>query len=119
MIYDITPVAKPRQTRSDKWKKRPAVMKYRAFKDECRLKKVVIPDAGAHITFVIPFPKSYSLKKRKNLDGQPHVQVPDVDNLAKAVFDAVFSDDSGVYDIRISKYWGYTGRIIVDIPDEL
>ena len=113
MIYNIKPVAKPRQTRSDKWKTRPAVMKYRAFKDECRLNKVELPDFGAHVTFVIPFPKSYSLKKRKNLDGKPHVQVPDVDNLAKALMDAIFGDDSCVYDIRISKYWGYSGKIII------
>lgn len=113
-VYDIVPVAKPRQTSSDKWKQRPAVMKYRAFKDECRLNKVELPDTGAHITFIIPFPKSYSLKKRRKMDGQPHIQVPDVDNLCKALMDAVFGDDSGVYDIRISKYWGYTGKIVID-----
>ncbi|EPC1806961.1 RusA family crossover junction endodeoxyribonuclease, partial [Klebsiella pneumoniae] len=25
-IYDITPIGKPRMTRADKWKQRPAVM---------------------------------------------------------------------------------------------
>jgi len=34
--YKITPVPKPRQTRSDKWKQRPCVMRYRAFADEVR-----------------------------------------------------------------------------------
>ena len=38
MIYDITPCPKPRQTQSDKWKKRPPVLRYRAFADEVRLK---------------------------------------------------------------------------------
>ena len=32
-IYDITPIGKPRMTRADKWKQRPAVMRYRAFCD--------------------------------------------------------------------------------------
>lgn len=39
-IYDITPIGKPRMTRADKWKKRPAVMRYRAFCDEARLRKI-------------------------------------------------------------------------------
>lgn len=36
--YIITPVPKPRQTQADKWKQRPAVMRYRAFADEAPLK---------------------------------------------------------------------------------
>ena len=36
MWIDITPVAKPRQTRSDVWKKRPCVVKYRQFADDLR-----------------------------------------------------------------------------------
>jgi len=112
--YDISPVPAPRQTRSDNWKKRPCVMKYRAFKDECRLKKVELPKAFAHVTFVIPFPKSYSLKKKKSLNGKPHLQTPDLDNMCKALIDAVYSQDSDVYDIRISKYWGYEGKIIIE-----
>ena len=113
MEYDITPIAKPRQTRSDKWKKRDVVMRYRAFKDECRLKKVELPASGAHVTFIVPFPKSWSKKKRDKFDCQPHTSTPDVDNLCKALMDAVHGDDSHVYDIRISKYWGYSGKIIV------
>ena len=101
-------------TARDKWKGRPVVLRYHAFKDECRLKKVELPDAGAHVTFIIPFPKSYSLKKRRKLDGQPHIQVPDVDNLCKALLDAIFGEDSHVYDVRISKYWGHTGQIIIE-----
>ena len=61
--YLITPVTKPRQTRSDVWKKRKPVMKYRAFADEVRANKVIIPSGGCHVTFIIPMPKSYSKKK--------------------------------------------------------
>ena len=89
-------------------------MRYRAFKDECRLKNVKLPAVGAHVTFIIPFPSSYNRKKRTKLDGQPHTNTPDVDNLCKALMDAVHGDDSHVYDIRISKYWGHTGKIIID-----
>lgn len=36
--YPIVPVPKPRMTQRDKWQKRPAVMRYRAFCDEVRAK---------------------------------------------------------------------------------
>ncbi len=111
MIYNITPVSKPRQTRSDKWNKRPCVVNYRAFADECRLKKVHIPESGAHITFYIPMPKSWSKKKAQEMDGKPHQQTPDKDNLEKALMDAVLKQDCMVWDSRVSKRWAREGYI--------
>lgn len=116
--YDIKPTPKPRMTQRDKWKPSASALRYFAFKDECMLKKVELPESGAHVTFIIPFPKSYSLKKRRKLDGQPHIQRPDVDNLCKALMDAVYGEDCGVYDIRISKFWGYAGKIIIEKNDD-
>jgi len=111
--YDITPVAKPRQTRSDKWKQRPCVMRYRAFADEVRAAGIKIPESGAHIFFIIPMPKSWSKHKKTMMDGRPHQAKKDVDNLLKSVLDAVYKDDSCVWDIRISKVWGNKGGIII------
>ena len=116
MIYHITPVSKPRQTRSDKWKKRPCVMKYRAFADECREQGIIIPNHGAHIVFQMPMPKSWSKKKKEEMDGMPHQQRPDVDNLAKALMDAVLKEDCCVWDVRITKEWGYCASIEINIP---
>ncbi len=113
--YPIIPVPKPRMTRADKWKQRPAVLKYRAFCDEVRLRGVQVPEAGAHIVFVLPMPGSWSKRKRAEMDGQPHRQKPDVDNLAKAVLDALYQDDSGVWDLRVSKRWGEVGSIRVGV----
>ena len=112
--YPIIPVPKPRQTRADKYKKRPPVLRYRAFADECRLRKVHVPLYGAHITFVLPMPKGWSDKKKIDMNQMPHQQKPDVDNLAKALFDAVYSDDSKIWDARITKIWGFEGEIIID-----
>jgi Holliday junction resolvase RusA-like endonuclease len=111
VIYDITPTPKPRMTQKDKWAKRPVVQKYWAFKKECQLKKVDLPESGSHVIFTIPFPKSYSKKKMRQLEDKPHQSKPDVDNMLKALMDAVYGDDSGVYDVRVSKIWGYTGQI--------
>ncbi len=113
MTYNITPVPKPRQTQSDKWKQRPAIMKYRAFADECRYKKVKF-GSGDHVIFVIPMPASWSKKKKKIYGTQPHRQKPDLDNLIKALGDSLYEDDSILYSYTATKVWGYEGKIIID-----
>lgn len=113
MIYDITPRPAPRMTKADRWKKRPCVLRYFAFRDECKLKNVTF-DNGQSITFVVPFPKSYSKKKKQSLDGQPHTLKPDIDNLTKALFDALYDDDAHIWHIAgLKKIWGYEGKIII------
>ena len=114
-VYQITPVPKPRQTRSDKWKVRPNVARYRAFCDEVRLRKVTLPESGYHVIFVLPMPKSWSKKKKAEMDGKPHQQTPDKDNLEKALLDALFQDDSHIWDGRVTKRWGQEGQIIIDV----
>jgi Holliday junction resolvase RusA-like endonuclease len=113
--YPIVPMGKPRQTQRDKWKKREVVTRYHTFKDECRLANVTLPEAGAHVTFVLPMPASWSRKKRDQMDGAPHTQKPDIDNCTKALMDAVFPDDSGVWDIRTTKIWGLEGQIRITV----
>ncbi len=73
-----------------------------------------VPESGAHITFVLPMPPSWSKKKRDAMDGQPHQQKPDLDNLKKSLLDALFEDDSHIWDARTSKVWGETGMIIIE-----
>jgi Holliday junction resolvase RusA-like endonuclease len=94
MIFDITPVAKPRQTQKDKWAKRPSVLKYRAFADEVRLKMGGVDLNGADVTFWMPMPKSWSKKKRYAMAGSWHTGKPDLDNLLKALMDALNKSDS-------------------------
>ena len=112
-IYGITPIGKPRMTRADKWKQRPAVMRYRAFCDEVRLKNVAMPEQGGHITFVVPMPKSWSQKNRVTINGQSHQQKPDADNMIKALMDALFTDDAHIWDFRVTKVWGESGQILI------
>lgn len=107
MLIAITPVPKPRMTQRDKWAKRPAVLRYRAFADELRLQLNGwnIPPFGLHLTFHVQMPPSWSKKKRSAMDGQPHQQKPDVDNYLKAFMDAVEADDAYVWDVRATKRW--------------
>ena len=111
MIYEITPVPKPRQTRADKYLKRPCVMRYRAYADEVRLRGVKLNPHGDSVIFHMPMPKSWSKDKKAKLDGTGHTQRPDWDNLAKALCDAIYSDDSHIWNIRITKQWAYEGAI--------
>ena len=113
MRYNITPVSKPRQTRSDKWKQRPCVMRYRAFADEVRLNGVEVHENGSVVVFGMPMPKSWTKKKRAVFLGKAHQQKPDIDNLLKAVLDAIFDDDCAVWDIRAVKVWACDGFIEV------
>ncbi|MDU1091911.1 MAG: RusA family crossover junction endodeoxyribonuclease [Leclercia adecarboxylata] len=111
--YNITPMGKPRMTRADKWKKRPEVLRYRAFCDHVRLLGVELPEAGAHVTFVLPMPKSWSNKKHQQFNGQAHQDKPDFDNMLKALMDAIYADDAHIWDARVTKLWGEEGQIII------
>ena len=112
-VYLIEPIGAPRMTQRDRWKKRPVVLRYHAYRDAVRVCRVAVPDSGAHVTFVLPMPASWSKAKREAHIWQPHRQRPDVDNLAKALLDAVYDEDCRVHDLRVSKIWGERGMIVV------
>lgn len=109
--YAITPVSAPRMTRSDKWKNRPSVVRYRAFCDAARYQRITITN-GDHVLFLLPMPHSWSVKKKAAHAGAPHTQRPDIDNLAKALLDALFDEDSHIHDIRLTKIWGHDAGAI-------
>lgn len=111
--YNITPVPKPRMTQRDKWKKRKSVENYWAFKDAVRQVGVFLPTHGAQVIFVIPMPGSWSKKKQEIHHSQPHQQQPDTSNLLKSLEDAVYDEDSHIWDIQATKIWGYRGQIII------
>ena len=118
MLVDIDPVAKPRMTRADKWKKRPCVMRYRQFADDLReaiAKANFVVGNQLYMEFHIPMPKSWSKKKKAELIGSPHFQsTPDTDNLCKACLDALIDQDCRVWHLEAKKYWSEKGRIKIE-----
>jgi Holliday junction resolvase RusA-like endonuclease len=104
---DITPIGKPRMTQRDKWKKRPCVVKYRAFADELRAKVGPIEGKPSCVSWIayIPMPKSWSKKKREAMHLQLHDQKPDRDNIDKAILDTLFEDDKSIAAGEIVKVW--------------
>ena len=122
MRFDITPVAKPRQTRRDRWLKpaRPCVQKYRTWSNEMRqlcLDAKFFPGDQLYLEFHLPMPKSWSFKKRAKMDGKPHQSRPDLDNMVKSL-DALVPEDSGIWHLEAKKYWSYEGYIIIENKDE-
>jgi Holliday junction resolvase RusA-like endonuclease len=113
---DIVPKPKPRMTRAF-WT--PACKRYFAYADELRKLDPQVDWEYLELTFVMPIPKSWSKKKKKAMDGQPHRQVPDLDNLVKAFQDALLENDSDVWCYRnVKKVWGPVGGILILSPEQ-
>ena len=122
---NIPPCPKPRMTRADKWKKRQSVVKFFAFRDAVRqyidndLILTAFPAPNLEfesfdIEFHVPMPKSWSNKKKIEMNGKPHQQRPDLDNYLKAWKDSVYEEDAVVWRVKATKLWtDGTGHITV------
>jgi Holliday junction resolvase RusA-like endonuclease len=89
------------------------VVAYRAWADQIRLEanrnrwphRWPVLQGRIRTVFYLPFPRSYTERKREGLRGQPHQSRPDGDNLHKAVLDALFKDDAFIWDGQYTSYW--------------
>ena len=114
--HKMNPMGAVRQTQADRWKKRPAVLRYRAFGDELRLAAAAqnfILGERCIMIFEVAMPKSWSNKKKELMNGKPHQQKPDGDNLQKAVADhlCIEGGDAFIHTVFAAKFWSYEGRI--------
>lgn len=100
--FPVEPMGKPRQTKSDRWKKRKPVLRYRKLCDDIRRAADGwdMPKERTRLVFYIPRPKSYPHRA-----GCPHHLKPDTDNLVKAVLDALRDEDRDIFDQHATKYW--------------
>jgi Holliday junction resolvase RusA-like endonuclease len=101
-------------TQSDRWKKRPCVMRYWAFCDQVKQNKVKLPLFDAKVIFYLPMPESWSAKKRFEYFLRPHQQRPDLSNLLKALEDACYGEDCRIWHYAsIEKRWSTKGEIVI------
>lgn len=119
-VFHVKPMGKPRMTKRDRWKKRPVVERYWAFRDQMNLQRkgFQMPDMNYWIVAYIEIPKSYSKPKLRRNGQVPdtiHRQKPDKDNIEKAILDALLNEDSIVGDGRVTKLWCPVGesRIVI------
>lgn len=119
------PMGAPRMTRSDKWKQRDCVMRYRAWKDAARAAAGKLPEPNSIIalnwTAYFEPPASWSAKKRAAAMGTIHRVKPDRDNLDKSVLDALFVNDAGIAVGTIAKRYGTPARmeVVIEAMDAL
>jgi Holliday junction resolvase RusA-like endonuclease len=70
----------------------------------------IVGPVGLTITATFQPPQSWSKKKVAAHLGRPHIQKPDLDNLAKAICDGLnriaFADDSQICAVTMVKAWG-------------
>lgn len=123
VIFEITPQTHVRSTQGDRIyfriprdKLRPAGLKrllrlerYNKYKVDLlalsKAKRFSPPEQGGHLTFFIPVPKTWKKYKKEEMHLQLHQSKPDWDNLAKAFFDSLLTEDKYIADMRVTKRW--------------
>lgn len=111
---EIEPISYVRRTKADSWKKRPAVVKYYAYKN---LLAFLLNRMGykqeekLNIIFYLPIPKSF--RNREIYHLKEHHKKPDLDNLVKAFLDAVAKQDNYICQINATKLYSLSPQIIV------
>ena len=79
---------------------------------------------NVELVFTMPIPKTTSKKRKKEMIDNTikHTKRPDCDNLAKLVLDAmngiVYTDDSLIVKLTVSKFYGETPSIILIINED-
>lgn len=68
-------------------------------------KRFAPPEQGGHLIFYIAVPKSWKKYKKEEMHMKLHQSKPDWDNLAKAFFDSMLSEDMHIADVRVTKKW--------------
>lgn len=126
IVFEIDPIGAPRLTRRDaiftdpnhidpKKRQRPAVTRYWIYKRQLEAiavgSKFTMPESHFHIFCYMEMPQSWNKKKKQESVGYPHKQRPDSDNILKGIQDALCSEDSYIWDVRITKIWAWKGSI--------
>lgn len=111
------PMGKPRMTQQDRWKKRPVVLRYRQYCDLIRACAGKIPDDPFAIVVYahIAMADSWSRRKKDAERGKLCRLRPDYDNIAKAVGDALFDEDSLLGGGTCWKFWCDAGSQRTDV----
>jgi hypothetical protein len=128
VIIDVVPMGAVRMTKSDTWKTNPnhinplkrqrdVVRRYFEYKNivvhSCNNVKYSMGEE-LDVVFFLPMPASWSEKKKKKMQFEPHKSKPDLDNLIKALMDSLKEQDSDVHKIVAEKKYDYTGRIEIN-----
>ncbi len=120
-LYRIEPMSAPRMNDSDRYQKRPVVVEYFKWRSQINRLGVTIPQP-CKIVFHLAMPQSWPEKKKVEFCGKPAAESPkDIDNMLKAILDAVFSQqygeklrDNHIWNVWAVKLWAREGGIQID-----
>ena len=116
--FNVVPVAAPRMNRADRWKRRPCVVRYFAYRDQVRAiaaeQGFTLPSEFS-VRFYLQMPRSWSKRKQQAHDGKPHQAKPDADNLLKGLLDC-FGEDCAVWSVCASKFWSEQPGVVLTVP---
>ncbi len=97
-------MGKPRMTKKDHWERRPVTDRYWTQCDLLRfpfgLTRFHKFQSALRLDMTV-----YFKTPQKSQWGQPHREMPDIDNIWKGVADALFMDDKGIAFCNCAKYW--------------
>jgi len=90
--------------------KKNAITKYNDYKAailaHAKRMGFMLPAYGWAVYFHLPIPKRWSAEDRKRMHGQQHHKKPDLDNLYKAMVDALVPDDELISQVSgMGKFW--------------
>ena len=122
VAVDIRPFGKERPRYNGKQDGNRAYMRpeYQAKKEQLRLlfgEVLVTMPIIMDVVAVRKMPKSWSLKKQDALFGRVCMTTPDYDNIAGALADTLFADDSGVVSGVTTKLWGYADELHITLTE--
>ena len=90
------------------------------FKEKYKIQPSEKP-IKATLVFGFEPPKSISKKKREELLNTKYTKKPDVDNLVKAILDALngiaYKDDSQIFDTRVIKHYHLEDYIYIELEE--
>ena len=123
-IIELTPQTHVRATQGDSiffripegdlypsgLKRKLRLVRYNQYKEDLYniafSKGFKLPNQGLSVKFCIPMPKSWKPWQKELMNGKLHQSKPDIDNLMKALFDSLLSEDKRIGHINeISKIW--------------
>ena len=111
-----TPVAQPRHRVSSRGgfarvylpKRHPVHQYKRRIAEATKHWPVFVGPVNVYIELAFPMPQSWSYKKQEAMREAWHTQKPDIDNVTKAILDALkdrWRDDTQVVRLTVDKRW--------------
>jgi Holliday junction resolvase RusA-like endonuclease len=82
-----------------------------------KAQKLDFPHIGASIKFYLPVPKTWKKWKKEQHHLQYHTSRCDLDNMVKALFDSLMSEDKHIAHFEAAKYWTNSESGWIEITD--